>query len=88
LAYSACLKGHSVPFASAMDVINTLAAAKSTGRLTQELKKYTKPALLIQDEQGSLPIDKAGADLLFQVISLCFTEPPAPAGSAAAPPGL
>ena len=72
LGYTACLKGHSVLFASAIDVINTLAAAKSTGRLKLELKKYAKPALLILDELGYLPIDKTGADLLFQVISLRY----------------
>jgi DNA replication protein DnaC len=37
-----------------------------------ELKKYTKPAILILDELGYLPIDKTGADLLFQVISLRY----------------
>ena len=37
--------------------------------LKQELKKYTKPAILILNELGYLPIDKTGADLLFQVIS-------------------
>jgi len=72
LGYTACLKGHSVLFASAIDVINTLAAAKSAGRLKLELKKYVKPALLILDELGYLPIDKTGADLLFQVISLRY----------------
>ena len=74
LAYTACLKGYSVLFASAIDVINTLAAAKSAGRLKTELKKYTKPALLVLDEIGYLPIDKAGADLLFQVISLRYEQ--------------
>ena len=49
-----------------------LAAARNAGRLKPELKKYTKPALLILDELGYLPIDKAGADLLFQVISLRY----------------
>ena len=39
LGYESCLKGHSVLFASAIDVINTLVAAKSAGRLKQELKK-------------------------------------------------
>ena len=34
-----------------------------------ELKKYLTPSLLILDELGYLPIDKHGADLLFQVIS-------------------
>ncbi|MFQ5561492.1 MAG: IS21-like element helper ATPase IstB [Nitrospinota bacterium] len=69
LGYEACLKGHSTLFASAIDVINTLNAAKNAGRLKLELKKYLKPELLILDELGYLPIDKAGADLLFQVIS-------------------
>ena len=74
LGYTACLQGYSVLFASAIDVINTLAAAKNTGRLKAELKKYIKPALLILDELGYLPIDKAGADLLFQVISLRYEQ--------------
>ena len=72
LAYSACLKGNSVLFTTAVDVINTLAAAQAAGRMKQELKKYTRPALLLVDELGFLPIDKAGADLLFQVISLRY----------------
>ena len=70
LGYAACLEGYSVLFASASEVINTLAAARSASRLKPELKQYTKPALLILDELGYLPIDKAGAALLFQVISL------------------
>jgi DNA replication protein DnaC len=74
LGYAACLKGHAVLFATAVDVINTLAAAKAARRTKQELKKYTRPALLILDELGFLPIDKAGADLLFQVISLRYEQ--------------
>ena len=74
LGYTSCLQGYSVLFASAIDVINILAAAKSVGRLKLELKKYTKPALLILDELGYLPIDKTGADLLFQVISLRYEQ--------------
>ena len=74
LGYAACLKGHTVLFATAVDVINTLAAAQAAGRMKQELKKYTRPALLILDELGFLPIDKAGADLLFQVISLRYEQ--------------
>ena len=72
LGYAACLQGYAVLFASAIDVINTLAAAKGSGRLQQELNKYTTPARLILDELGYLPIDQAGADLLFQVISLRY----------------
>jgi DNA replication protein DnaC len=74
LGYEVCLKGHSVLFTTAIDIINTLSAAKSTGRLKQEMKKYAKPILLIVDELGYLPIDKSGADLLFQVISLRYEQ--------------
>jgi DNA replication protein DnaC len=69
LAYQACLRGHSVLFASAIDIINTLSAAQSAGRLKSELKKYLNPSLLVVDELGYLPVDRKGADLLFQVIS-------------------
>jgi DNA replication protein DnaC len=74
LGYQACLEGHAVLFATAIDVINTLAAAQAAGRMKAELKKYTRPAVLILDELGFLPIDKAGADLLFQVISLRYEQ--------------
>jgi DNA replication protein DnaC len=74
LGDAACLQGDSVLLASAIDVINTLAAAKSAGHLKAALKQYTKPALLILDELGYLPIDKAGADLLFQVVSLRYEQ--------------
>jgi DNA replication protein DnaC len=74
MGYQACLEGHSVLFATAIDVINTLSAAQSTGRMKTELKKYTRPAVLILDELGFLPIDKAGADLLFQVISQRYEQ--------------
>lgn len=74
LGYAACLKNHTVLFATAIDLINTLAAAQKQGRLKQELKKYTRPSLLICDELGFLPIDKKGADLLFQVISLRYEQ--------------
>jgi len=69
LGYQACLKNHTVLFTSAIDAVNNLIASQHTGRLKQELKTYLKPSLLIMDELGYLPIDKNGADLLFQIIS-------------------
>lgn len=69
LGYEACLEGRSVLFAPAIDAVNTLTAARAAGRLKDELKKYVRPDLLILDELGYLPIDKTGADLLFQIIS-------------------
>ena len=72
LGYEACLQGKSVLFASAIDVINTLSLAQAANRLKSELKNYLSPSLLILDELGYLPIDKHGADLLFQIISLRY----------------
>lgn len=74
LGYAACLKGISVLFTTAIDAINTLSAAQSANRLKPELKKYLAPSLLCLDELGYLPIDKRGADLLFQIISLRYEQ--------------
>ena len=69
LGWAACQAGPRVRFATAIDIINSLSAAQNAGRLVKELKQYTRPELLIIDELGYLPIDKRGADLLFQIIS-------------------
>jgi DNA replication protein DnaC len=69
LGYAACLAGHRVLFTTAIDIINTLVAAQALNRLKAELKRYLRPAVLVIDELGYLPIDKTGADLLFQVLS-------------------
>jgi DNA replication protein DnaC len=69
LGYAACLAGHSVLFTTAVDIINTLTAAQAAYRLKAELKRLLAPRILCVDEVGYLPIDKTGADLLFQVIS-------------------
>ena len=69
LGYAACEAGFSVRFTTAVDAINNLSAAHAAGRFVSELRKYLRPALLVIDELGYLPIDKRGADLLFQIIS-------------------
>ena len=69
LAHAGCLAVHTVLFTTAIDIVNTLAAAQSAQRLKAELKKYISPSIVLVDELGYLPIDKTGADLLFQVFS-------------------
>jgi len=69
LAHAACLQGHAVLFTTAVEAINSLSAAQAQCRLKAELKKFLAPTLLVVDELGYLPIDKTGADLLFQIIS-------------------
>lgn len=69
LGYEACQRGHTVLFTTAVDALNNLVAAQAAQRLKAELKRYLTPAVLVLDELGYLPLDKTGADLLFQVIS-------------------
>src|SRR5476651_519337 len=69
LGHEACLRGYSVLFTTAVDALNNLHAAAAAHRLPAELKRYLSPQILYIDELGYLPMDKAGADLLFQLIS-------------------
>jgi DNA replication protein DnaC len=69
LAHTACLDDIPVLFTSAVDIVNTLSAAQCVDNLPKALKRYLTPRLLVVDELGYLPMDKRGADLLFQVIS-------------------
>jgi DNA replication protein DnaC len=69
LGYQACENGISVRFTRVVDMINLLTTAQINGTLEKALKAYVNPSLLLLDELGYLPIDKRGADLLFQVVA-------------------
>lgn len=69
LAHTACVRGHSVLFTTAIDMVNTLSAARSTGALKRAMNRYLRPAIVLIDDLGFSAIDKTGADLLFQIIS-------------------
>ena len=68
LALEACRHNHSVLFTSAVDIINTLAEARAENRLRRAIRRYVAPAVLAIDELGYLPVDRVGAELLFQVL--------------------
>jgi DNA replication protein DnaC len=69
IAHTACMKVHSALFTTAVGIINSLAASQASGGIKREMNKYLKPQVLVIDELGYLPIDKFGADCLFQIIS-------------------
>jgi len=69
LGYTACERGVSVRFTRVVDMINVLTTAQINGTLEKALKAYVNPSLLLLDELGYLPIDKRGADLMFQVVA-------------------
>ena len=69
LGYRACERGYSVRYTRVVDMLNHLTTAQINGHLADALKKYVRPQVLLLDELGYLPIDKRGADLLFQVVA-------------------
>ncbi|MDP2968115.1 MAG: ATP-binding protein, partial [Deltaproteobacteria bacterium] len=69
LGCQACLKGCKTLFTTAMNLINHLSASLADNSFLKTMKMYKSPQLLIIDELGYLPVDKQGAELLFQVIS-------------------
>lgn len=69
LGMEACKKGHRVKFYRTASLVNLLSEAKSTGKLSDFLKKLNKSDLIILDEWGYIPYDRTGAQLLFDFLS-------------------
>ncbi len=60
LGHAACLRGHSVLFTGAIDIINSLAAAQAIGSIKQALNHYVKPSVLCIDlcaERSDVELD-------------------------------
>jgi len=55
---------------------NQLQAAQSDGTFLRRLRTYLTPDCLVLDELGYLPIDRHGADLLFQVSAAAMNADP------------
>jgi DNA replication protein DnaC len=69
LAVAACQAGYSIYFTSLDDLVRRLRAAEATGRFNRQLGAYLRPAVLIVDEVGYLPLDRAEANMVFQLVS-------------------
>jgi DNA replication protein DnaC len=72
LGVEACKKGLEVRFFRTSALVNKLAEQKKAGSLSAFLKTLNKADLLICDEWGYVPLDRVGAQLLFEVISECY----------------
>ncbi|MFB6716855.1 MULTISPECIES: IS21-like element helper ATPase IstB [unclassified Streptomyces] len=69
LAVAACRAGYSIYFTSLDDMVRNLKAAEAAGRLLNKLGTYLRPSVLVVDEVGYQPLERAEANLVFQVIS-------------------
>ncbi|MGI6098103.1 MAG: IS21-like element helper ATPase IstB [Dethiobacteria bacterium] len=74
LGVEACKKGIEVRFYRTSALVNKLAELKKAGTLSVFLKNLNKADLLIFDEWGYVPLDRVGAQLLFEVISDCYEQ--------------
>ncbi|MGK4001165.1 ATP-binding protein [Sorangium sp. So ce1036] len=69
VAHQAVVRGHTVRFSTASDMLADLAAQESSAALARRLRRYTVPTLLCIDEVGYLSYDSRYADLLFEVVT-------------------
>jgi DNA replication protein DnaC len=74
IAYTALLRGHTVRFTTASDMLSDLAAQESTAALRRRLGRYCQQKLLCIDEVGYLSYDARYADLLFEVVTRRYEE--------------
>jgi DNA replication protein DnaC len=69
LGVEAVKAGRSVYFCTLADLIATLARAEREGRLQERIRFYCRPALLVVDEIGYLPVAQGGGNLFFQLVN-------------------
>jgi DNA replication protein DnaC len=69
LAVAACQAGYSIYFTSLDDLVRQLKLAEATGRFARKLQTYLRPAVLVLDEVGYLPLGREQANMVFQLVS-------------------
>lgn len=69
LAIEAIKRGHHVAFYRASDLVRALTEARDARTLSRLQERLRRVALLVVDELGFVPFEKAGGELLFDVLS-------------------
>jgi len=72
LGHSACAQGRRVRFFSVTGLVTQLLEAREDRQLERLFKRLEKLQLLLLDEFGYVPFSKAGAELLFEVVSRAY----------------
>jgi DNA replication protein DnaC len=75
VAHLAALRGHTVRFTTASDMLADLAAQESSAALSRRLRRYCQPRLLCIDEVGYLSYSARYADLLYEVVTRRYDGP-------------
>ena len=74
LVVACCQKLMRARFFTAAELVNTLAEAKSQGKLARKLEQLARFEVVCIDELGYVPFDKPGADLLFNFIARMYEQ--------------
>lgn len=72
LGLAACREGRKVRFFAVTSLVTQLLEGREERRLERMLKLLGRQELLILDELGYVPFTKAGAELLFEVVSRAY----------------
>ncbi len=74
LGVAAVRAGRTVYRAALAEIVEALGRAERDGRLIERIRFYARPALLIVDEIGYLPITAGGANLFFQLVNARYEK--------------
>jgi DNA replication protein DnaC len=72
LGHAACAQGKRVRFSSVTGLVTEMLEAREERQLERLLNRLSKHHVLILDEFGYVPFSKAGAELLFEVLSRAY----------------
>jgi DNA replication protein DnaC len=72
LAFSACQQGRKVRFYSATSMVTTLLERREERQLERFNRQLERLELIVLDELGYIPFSRAGAELLFEVVSRAY----------------
>ena len=76
IAHQAILRGETVKYTTASDLLHDLASCDSPSLLAQRIRRYVRPRLLVIDEVGYLSYTSRHGDLLFDVLNRRNLEKP------------
>lgn len=74
LGVAAVKAGKSVYRTTLAEIVEALGRAEREARLAERIRFYSRPALLIVDEIGYLPITAGGANLFFQLVNARYEK--------------
>lgn len=72
LGFAACSQGMKVRFFGVTDLVTQLVEAREDRTLQRMFSQLQKQDVIVLDELGYVPFSKAGAELLFEVISRAY----------------